>query len=702
MRLSLLLLLSILLLSCNNKTSKPVETHQYTNDLIHESSPYLLQHAHNPVNWNAWNEETLAQAKKENKLLLISIGYAACHWCHVMERESFQDSIVASIMNDKFINVKVDREERPDIDQVYMNAVQLMTGSGGWPLNVIALPDGRPVWGGTYFSKEEWSQILNQVSTLYQEDPKKMIEYATKLEAGIKGLDLVEVNTDEPIFTKKDLETALNNWKESFDHDYGGYKRSQKFMMPDNYDFLLRYAFQNNDKELMNYVELTLDKMAFGGVYDHVGGGFSRYATDTKWHVPHFEKMLYDNAQLVSLYSNAYKVLKKPLYKNTVYETLKFVERELYNTNGYFYSSLDADSDTKDGHHEEGAFYVWTANELKSLLKDDFSLFAAVYNINDFGKWEKDNYVLIRKDGLKDIAAKHSISIDSLEDKLISWKKLLLEKRAERARPNLDDKTLTSWNALMLKGYLDAYKTFNETHFLDIALKNANFILNKQSTNDGGLYHSFKDGKSSINGYLEDYATTIEAFIDLYEITLETKWLNAARDLTNYTFDNFYDDTSKMFYFTSNKDKALVSRSIEYRDNVIPASNSVMANNLFELSHHFENKAYEKTASQMLNNVKAELIKYPSAFSNWQELMLNHTNPYYEIAIVGGNSSNFVKQLQSYYIPNKLIAASESSSNLPLLKSRFSEGNTLIYICQNSVCKLPTDDIEKAKSLINY
>lgn len=679
-----------------------MEEHQYTNALINETSPYLLQHAHNPVNWNAWNDQTLAQAKKENKLMLISVGYAACHWCHVMERESFQDSIVAKVMNEKFVNIKVDREERPDVDQVYMNAVQLMTGSGGWPLNVIALPDGRPVWGGTYFSKEDWKKVLEQVSTLYQDDPAKMIEYATKLEAGIKGLDLIEVNTSEPEFNQEELITALDNWRTSFDHSYGGYNRSQKFMMPNNYDYLLRYAFQNKDTTLMNYVELTLDKMAYGGVYDHVGGGFSRYATDTKWHIPHFEKMLYDNAQLVSLYANAYKVFKKSLYKDVVYETLAFVERELYHNDGYFYSSLDADSDNKEGHHEEGAYYVWTAQELKTLLKEDFSLFSEIYNINNFGKWEKDLYVLIRKEPLESIAKTHQMSISTIESKIASWKETLLQKRTERAKPNLDDKSLTSWNALMLKGYLDAYKTFNEKHFLDVAIKNANFILSKQVTEDGGLYHNFKEGKSSINGYLEDYATSIAAFIDLYEITSNNKWLNSARDLTNYSFDNFYDDTSKMFYFTSNKDKQLVSRSIEYRDNVIPASNSIMAKNLFELSHHFENKAYEKAASQMLNNVKAELIKYPSAFSNWQSLMLNYTNPYYEIAVVGDNASTVVKQLQSYYIPNKLIAASESSSNLPLLKSRFSEGNTLIYICQNSVCKLPTDDIEKATSLINY
>ena len=301
--------------------------HTYTNALVNETSPYLLQHAHNPVDWNPWNETTLEKAKTENKLMLISVGYAACHWCHVMEHESFEDSLVAQVMNKNFINIKVDREERPDVDQVYMNAVQLMTGSGGWPLNVIALPDGRPVWGGTYFKKAQWMDALNQISKLYIENPKKLHDYADKLEAGIKTLDVVELNTDDPVFEKPFIQNAVKNWSKQFDNNQGGMDSAPKFMMPNNYHFLLRYAYQNNDSELLDFVNLTLTKMAYGGVFDQIGGGFSRYSVDAKWHVPHFEKMLYDNGQLVGLYTDAYLITKNELYKDVVTETLAYIKR---------------------------------------------------------------------------------------------------------------------------------------------------------------------------------------------------------------------------------------------------------------------------------------------------------------------------------------------------------------------------------------
>ena len=301
----------ILIIGCKGQNSKSMK-HQYTNALVNETSPYLLQHAHNPVDWNAWNETTLEKAKTENKLILISVGYAACHWCHVMEHESFEDSLVAQVMNKNFINIKVDREERPDVDQVYMNAVQLMTGSGGWPLNVVALPDGRPVWGGTYFKKEQWIDALEQISKLYVDNPEKLQDYASKLEAGIKSLDVVQLNSDEPIFDTPFIQNAVKSWSKQFDNNQGGMNRAPKFMMPNNYHFLLRYAYQNNDKELLEFVNLTLTKMAYGGVFDQIGGGFSRYSVDAKWHVPHFEKMLYDNGQLVSLYADTKTSSQKP------------------------------------------------------------------------------------------------------------------------------------------------------------------------------------------------------------------------------------------------------------------------------------------------------------------------------------------------------------------------------------------------------
>ncbi|TYC10687.1 thioredoxin domain-containing protein [Bizionia gelidisalsuginis] len=672
----------------------------HTNSLINETSPYLLQHAHNPVNWNAWNTETLERAKSENKLIIISVGYAACHWCHVMEHESFEDEDVAEIMNANFISIKVDREERPDIDQVYMNAVQLMTGQGGWPLNVIALPDGRPVWGGTYFKKDQWTQALTQIAKLYANSPEKLYDYADKLEQGIKNLDVIVPNTEVIDFQSKDIENAVDSWSEHFDLKFGGVKTQQKFMMPNNYHFLLRYAYQKKDIELQKFVNTTLTKIAYGGVYDHIGGGFSRYSVDSKWHVPHFEKMLYDNGQLVSLYADAYLITKDPLYKEVITETLDFVARELTTPNGAFYSSLDADSNTSEGVLEEGAYYVWTKRELETLLKSDYKLFAEYYNINAFGFWEHKNYVLIRSESDQDFTTNHKLSQHGLNTKKQEWKTLLLKERAKRETPRLDDKSLTSWNALMLKGYLDAYRVLGDKTYLDAALKNAYFIVNNQLKKDGSLYHSYKNDTSSINGFLEDYATTIEAFILAYEITLDKQWLYTARDLTNYAFDHFYDAASKMFFFTNNNDARLVSRSIDYRDNVIPASNSIFAKNLFKLSHFLGNAYYLKTATTMLHNVSPEITEYPSGFSNWLDLMLNYTEPYYEVAIAGKDAKEKLKELNTTYIPNKLIVGSTTACNLPLLEHRFIDGETLIYVCVNKSCKLPVSNVNAAIQLI--
>jgi uncharacterized protein YyaL (SSP411 family) len=689
-------LIILLLNSCNTSNQDTVEKHAYTNALINETSPYLLQHAHNPVDWRAWNDETLELAKKEKKLMIVSIGYAACHWCHVMEKESFEDSTVAAVMNTHFINVKVDREERPDVDQIYINAVQLMTGSAGWPLNVITLPDGRPVWGGTYFRQKDWINAIERIQELYETEPEKLTEYANRLEEGIKSMDLVELNTEDIDLQSYDTKSLVETWKQNFDHRFGGYKQAPKFMMPNNYEYLLRHAVQHSDDELLNYVNLTLTKMAYGGIYDAIGGGFSRYSVDEKWHIPHFEKMLYDNAQLVSLYSHAYSVTKNQLYKEVVSETLDFIASELTNAEGAFYSSLDADSETATGELEEGTYYIYTKDELQELLASDFELFKAYYNINSYGKWEGDHYVLIRTKSEEEIQNEFSISAETLQKKKKKWKERLLEFRNKRIRPRLDDKTLTSWNGLMLKAYVDAYKVFQKREYLDAAIKNANFIVKNQLQSSGALYHIYKDGKSSINGYLEDYAAVIEAFLALYEVTLDDSWLNTANDLAAYTFTKFFDDETQMFYFTSEDDSKLVSRNFEYRDNVIPASNSMMAKNLFKLSHYFDNPEFANTAKQMLKNVRAEADKYPSGFSNWLDLLANYQTKYYEVVVVGKNASEKIREINTRYIPNMLIAGSTTQSKGYLLEGRYSEGKTLIYVCVNNTCKLPVSDTNKA------
>jgi hypothetical protein len=675
--------------------------YEYTNSLIKESSPYLLQHAHNPVDWHAWNEKTLDLAKKENKLLLISIGYAACHWCHVMEHESFEDTAVANVMNKYFINVKVDREERPDVDQVYMNAVQLMTGRGGWPLNCIALPDGRPIWGGTYFPKENWLKALNQLASLYRDNPDKAEEYAKNLTNGVKESSLIKLNTTASNYTKSELDQIVNNWKKYMDKDNGGNIGAPKFPMPNNYKFLLRYAMQTENDSILDYVNTSLTKMALGGIFDQVGGGFARYSVDKNWHIPHFEKMLYDNGQMLSLYATAYLATKNVLYKDIAYNIAGFAERELLNDNGAFYSSLDADSKNDKGELEEGAFYVWKKKELESLIKTDFDLFSDYYNISENWKWENDTYNLHRTKPDQDFVKQHKISLGDLSTKVDNWKKILLKARRKKNKPRLDDKILTSWNALMLKGYIDAYRVFEDDHFLDIALNNANFIFKVQHNKNGGLYRNFKNGKSSINAYLEDYATVIDAYIDLYEVTLDEKWLQNAKLLTNYCFDHFYDEQSKMFFFTSNEDTGLIARKIDTDDNVIPSSNSIMANNLFKLGHYFSNNSYLKTADQMLHNIKEKMLTYGAGASNWSLLYSNFVGEFYEVAIVGKNAKDKLKKINKSYIPNKLIVGSTTQSDLPLLEYKYDEKETTIYVCIDGACKLPVTDVDKALSQIN-
>ncbi|MEH6406693.1 MAG: thioredoxin domain-containing protein, partial [Leeuwenhoekiella sp.] len=409
--------------------------HPYTNDLINETSPYLLQHAHNPVNWKPWSEKALEEAKNDDKLIIVSIGYSSCHWCHVMEHESFEDTAVANVMNADYVSIKVDREERPDVDNVYMNAVQLMTGAGGWPLNVIILPDGRPVWGGTYFPKDNWVDALKQIADLHKNNPEKLEEYATKLQQGLQEMDVVSLKEGSPKFDKNLLSSSVEKWSQSFDTIQGGLRRAPKFMMPNNYQFLLRYGYQQDDKKLSDFVNTTLEQMAFGGVYDQIGGGFSRYSTDMKWHIPHFEKMLYDNGQLLSLYSDAYLLKQDPLYKETVYQTVDFIKREMLDTSGGFYSALDADSKTASGELEEGAYYVWTKAELKKLLKDDFSLFSEYYNVDNYGFWEKENYVLIRQDTDVQFLKDHNLQTEEFAEKKKEWQKTLLSVREKRSAP---------------------------------------------------------------------------------------------------------------------------------------------------------------------------------------------------------------------------------------------------------------------------
>ena len=667
------------------------------NQLSQETSPYLLQHANNPVHWKAWNPNSLAKAKEKNKLIIISVGYSACHWCHVMEHESFEDQEVADVMNAHFISIKVDREERPDVDAVYMKAVQIMTGRGGWPLNIVALPDGRPVWGGTYFRKADWMNTLAQLQEIYKSAPEKMIDYAEKLHQGIQSMKIVPNENPEATINQKQIADLVEKWKKSFDWEFGGMASSPKFMMPNNYHFLMRFGHQKKDTQLLDFVNLTLTRMAFGGVFDTVDGGFSRYSVDNKWHVPHFEKMLYDNGQLVSLYSDAYKLTRNPLYKEVVEKTLSFVERELMNSEGGFYCALDADSLNTENHLEEGAFYVWKIPELKKIIGTDFDLFVPVFNINTFGLWEDGNYVLIQNQSLEEIAKNNKITLSELESKKKIWEQKLYIEREKRAKPRLDDKCLTSWNAMMLKGFVDAYKALEVDNYLKLALQNAHFIIGKLWSSEGNLFHNYKNNKTTINGYLEDYSLVIAAFISLYEVTFTEKWLQYAKQLTDYSFEHFYDPQNGFFAFTSALDEALITTHFETEDNVIPASNSVMAKNLYLLSTYFENSHYEKVSQRMLQNSLLN-ADYPSAYSNWMDLALNYSDENKELAICGNLALEYCNKINSSYFPNVIVAGTEKASNLPFLKNRFNENETLFYLCQNKTCFAPSTDFQETIS----
>jgi uncharacterized protein YyaL (SSP411 family) len=682
----------VLFSSCANsqKNSDKVKDPKpkYTNELIHESSPYLLQHAHNPVNWLPWGDEAFEIAKEEDKLVLVSIGYSSCHWCHVMEHESFENEKVAKVMNDNFICIKVDREERPDVDQVYMNAVQLMTGQGGWPLNCITLPDGRPIFGGTYFPTNKWVESLNKIHDAYQNKRNEVLEYANNLTEGIKKYELITIKEENKQFSAERLDEMMVNWQRNFDNYEGGANRAPKFPLPNNYEFLMHYAYTYRDTSVMQHVDLTLKKMAYGGIYDQIGGGFARYSTDTYWKVPHFEKMLYDNAQLVSLYSHAYQRTKKPLYKQIVYQTLDWVKNEMTSKEGAFYSALDADSEG-----EEGKFYVWNKDELKAICGDRYELIKDYYNVNNKGLWE-GNYILLRNESDSTIADKYELDVPTLRTVIDEINTKLLKERNKRVRPGLDDKSLTSWNALMTIGYLDAYQAFGEKDFLETAMNNVQWLQKFQIQPDGSLYHTYKKREAKIDGFLEDYATTISLYIKLYEVTYDEGYLSKAKSLIEYSNDYFRDTASGMFFFTSSLGQQLVARKMELSDNVIPASNSIMAINLWKIGSFYDIESYKEQSRQMLANVYDKIHSYGSAYSNWSILALHMIEPFYEIAITGTDWRTKNVQLNQHYIPNKILMGG-TAGDLPLLEGKFTEEST-IYVCVNKSCKLPVNNVSEA------
>ena len=667
------------------------QEHAFTNALINESSPYLLQHAHNPVNWYPWGDEALEKAKKEGKLMIISIGYSACHWCHVMERESYEDTTVARIMNENYVSIKIDREERPDIDQVYIEAAQMLIGRAGWPLNVITLPDATPVFAGTYFPRDEWINIITQVQDVYEKDPQRLFAQAQKILSSLEQYNAIGEYGNQTV-SKTDIAKAVDRWKGKMDKKYGGLQSSQKFPLPGSLHQLLNYGYLAKDEKALELVELTLDKMALGGIYDHVAGGFHRYTVEPTWKIPHFEKMLYDNGQLVSLYAAGYQVFGKMIYLNVLEKTLRFITSEMMNKEGGFYSSYDADSEG-----EEGKYYVWTSGEIETLLKDDSPIFKDYYSITQKGNWEKGNNILNAINTQDEYFSK-----SGAENLLNKNLEILRKARNKRVKPGLDDKVLTAWNALMLQGFIDAYKATGKDTYLETALRNAAFIVNRQMDKDGRLNRNFKDEKSSINAFCDDYAFTIRAFVSLYQVTFDIIWLERAVKLSDYAIAHFYDAERKLFRYKSDLDEALIVIKFPVNDNVIPSGNSVMANNLFVLGNLFyeEMPGYLEMANGMLQVVAAGFKENPYYYYGWMPVFYSNVNGFYEIAIVGDDYALARKSMQSHYIPDAIYLGGSDDSELSLLNDKLVEGRTYIYVCQNKFCKLPVDDPEKAFALI--
>lgn len=658
------------------------------NRLANSASPYLLQHANNPVNWYPWGTEALQKARDENKLILVSIGYSACHWCHVMEHESFEDEHVAAVMNENFVCIKVDREERPDIDQIYMSAVQLMTGRGGWPLNCICLPDQRPIYGGTYFPKKDWTSLLINLAEFYRDKPQEAEGYAVRLTEGIQQYESVDFITEQPEYSKADIEAIVTAWRKHFDPKEGGMNHAPKFPMPNNWQFLMRYAHLMKDEGIAKAVKLTLKKMAYGGIYDHVGGGFARYSVDARWHVPHFEKMLYDNGQLISLYAEAYTWNRDPLYKQIVDETIAFVQGELTSPDNGYYSALDADSEGV-----EGKFYTFTKAEIEEVLGDDANIFSIYYNITEDGNWEEEETnVFFRKDDDNELAAKLGTIESELKAKIATLKTKVFEHRSHRIRPGLDYKIIASWNGLMLKGLCEAYRVFNDEVYLDLALKNADFILNNLVDKDGKLIRIHKSENPI--AFLDDYANIIDALIALYEVTFDIKWLNFARAFTNIAIELYYDENEGMFFYTAADNEQLIARKCEIMDGVIPASNSVMARNLKKLGLLFEDERYHQISAQLLRNLMPYMAKYGSVYSNWAMLLLEEVFGTYEVAITGPQVTELRREMEQNYIPNKIMLGG-NEENLPLLQGR--TGDTArIFICKDKTCGLPAHNVVQA------
>lgn len=674
------------------------------NRLINEQSPYLLQHAYNPVDWYPWNEEAFEKARSENKPIFLSIGYSTCHWCHVMEKESFEDDEVAKLMNEAFVSIKVDREERPDIDGIYITVCQMLTGSGGWPLTIVMTPDKKPFFAGTYFPKLSrygragMMELIPQLSELWRSKQEDILKSADAISHAL-------VNSSkfwgDEILSSEILDQAFNELTKRFDPENGGFGKSPKFPSPHNLTFLLRYWKKNKNEQALLMVDKTMRNMRLGGIYDHLGFGFHRYSTDQKWLVPHFEKMLYDQALLVIAYTEAYQATKNELYKNTVKEILEYVIRDMKSPEGGFYSAEDADSEG-----EEGKFYLWTLEELRNILKEDADIFFNIYNCEAEGNWIDSMHgkkvgtnILHLQTTLKEYCSKNDLSFSTLEIKIAQAQKQLLEVRNKRIHPHKDDKVLTDWNGLMISAYAKAAQVFDEIKYIEIAESAVKFILKNLTLPNGRLLHRYRNGDADITGNLDDYAFLIAALLDLYETTFAVEFLEKALNLQNDMIKYFWDEEDWGFFFIASDSEKLLVRQKEIYDGAIPSGNSVALLNLVRLYRFTGRTDFEEIASQMIKTFSQPIRTSPSAYTHFLSALDFYLGPSKEILLVGSDEhkvKSFVRVINKYFIPNKVTLHKSLESHDSLAKIaeytksfQFTDSKTLVYLCENFTCNLP-------------
>lgn len=711
---------------------------KYTNKLAGETSPYLLQHAHNPVEWYPWGDEAFERARAEDKPLLVSIGYSACHWCHVMEHESFEDEATARVQNEHFINIKVDMEERPDVDQIYMNFVQITTGRGGWPMNVFVTPDKVPFFGGTYFPPQprygmpSWQQILHSIAEAWRERRDELMLSAQEILGELRRLSIAEFGTGG---VDADLaEHAYRNFVKNFDAKNGGFGGAPKFPPSMSLEFLLRYWKRTGDEGALETVTKTAEMMAKGGMYDQLGGGFHRYAVDAIWLVPHFEKMLYDNAQLIRVYLHLYQIYRareanesggKPpfltanggvdsdFFRRVAVETLDYVLREMTDASGGFYSSQDADSEG-----EEGKFFVWTPEEIAEVLgEEDAREFCALYDVSEAGNFEGHNILNIRGGVTGDLGgsdARRPFTTPSAEAaatppldggvllsdaRVAAWKEKLFEHREKRVKPFRDEKVLTAWNGLMLAAFAEAAAVLGDARYLEAAKGNADFVLGEMT--DAGkvpafhLLRTWKDGRAKLNGYIEDYANFADGLIELYQVSGEDKYLNAARELADAMITEFWDAENGGFFFTSNDHEELIVRNKDFVDNATPSGNSVAADVLLKLAKYYGDEKYERFAVTTLRLSAGQIRRFPNGFGRALASIEFLIGDVKEIAIVGGTGSDVEREVWADYRPLKVVAA---GGDVPLLEGREAvDGKATVYVCENFVCQRPMTGVEELR-----